>query len=394
MSRILIFFLLFSGLLNAQTEYGLNLNGRAGYEYNPFNQASTAFSSKGDAENQNEIRGSFFQRTDLGIFFKTTIKKHQIKAQLKGRADRFLSLREANLLRFEPSISYRYKFNKSSYLKTSLRYISHNTEPLNNATAVFVVPAAYQNINWQSDYAFSPFKNNKTKLSARLAERTFAPVDDLQLSYRTVEARMRSTQKVKSEDNNKGYLGVETAVQQRNYSRGPTDFFFDEEDFDEEELEDFWAEQDELSSERLWRYYTTSLDYTLKRGKILDMTLGLRYQIRQDVWDERFGYQQAEGFFSVQRNRGKFLLKLKNSLALRQFRDLYADQNEEVELQHLFLRSSLLFNYEITESWIFTSEINLRKRWRNQPENSSSAYAPYLTGAAMVGIKYKWNKKV
>ena len=59
---------------------------------------------------------------------------------------------------------------------------------------------------------------------------------------------------------------------------------------------------------------------------------------------------------------------------------------------HLYLRNNFSVAYELTTAWAISTNVNIRKRWRNQPEMATNNYLPYLTGLVWIGIRYRLNK--
>ena len=121
----------------------------------------------------------------------------------------------------------------------------------------------------------------------------------------------------------------------------------------------------------------------------LKLTTGIAYESRKDVWEERFGYQQLENFVALKWKKEQWAINWKLGTTFRQFSDLFADSDEAYLLQHLYLRNNFSLAYELTDTWTISTNINIRKRWRNQPEMATNNYLPYLTGLVWIGIRYR-----
>ena len=271
--------------------------------------------------------------------------------------------------------------------------MSYQTNRIDNGTAVITIPAAYRRWNSKIDYKWIPFKNNKSQLSTQFINKNYSPIENQQLRYWAIGSSFKTIQKFKRKGKKSSYLSGIFHFQQRDYINSPTQFFLDNEDFEDIDFsEDFDLAFDELSTFRRWTYFTQTIEYSFYLQKNLKLTIGLAHQSRKDVWDEQFGYRQLRHFYQLKWKREQWQVSWKTGVVLRQFSDLFADENEAYLLRHLYLRNSFNLTYQLNKSWSISANFNLRQRWRNQPPNSTNSYPSYLTGIVWVGIKYEWGK--
>jgi len=399
--RYFLLIFLFSPLINyAQTTFQLSVDSRSGYEYNAFNQAQIPRIS--DSTNLNPIQSGAFQQLGFGSTLKQTIKSHQFSWTTKTRLDHFWQLSTANLQRWETGVGYRYRWNKRKYLRFHLKYLVYQTKRLDNGTAVINIPAAYQRWNSRMAYQWQPFKYNKSIFSMELTKRNYAASQNNQLQYWGYEGNFSTTQRFKRKGKKSSYLSWEMNFQQRDYTNTVIEDNWEMGDFedweaweDEEELtaEEWENEEDDPNTYRRWQYFTTSVDYAFYVQPSLKLTTGLSMEQRKDIWDEKFGYRQFGHFFYVKWKKQQWQATWRIATTFRQFSDLFGDKNEAYLLQHLYLRNSFSISYEFNESWSVTTNLNFRKRWRNQPRESTDSYLPYFTSLASIGIRYKISKK-
>jgi len=390
--RYFLLIFLFSPFINyAQSEFKLSIDNRSGYEYNAFNQAK---SQREGSSNLTPIQSGFFQQVGFGSTLKKTIKSHQFNWTTKARLDHFWQLSAANLQRWETGVGYRYRWDKRKYLRFHLKYLSYQTNRQDNGTAVINIPATYQYWNSRLAYQWQPFKNNKSIFSMELSKRDYAATQNDQLQYWRYEGNFSTTQRFKRKGKKSSYLSWEMNFQQRDYTNSVLDNSMAMDDLEIQEAEAWENEEDDPNTYRRWQYFTTSVDYAFYIQPTLKLTTGISYEQRKDIWDERFGYRQVGYFFYLKWKKQQWQATWKIETTYRQFSHLFADENEAYLLQHLYLRNSFSISYEFNKSWSITSNLNVRKRWRNQPPESKNSYLPYVTSLASIGIRYKVNKKV
>jgi len=403
MRYFLLIFLFIPFINHAQSEFKLSVDNRSGYEYNVFNQAPLQYTA--DTANLNPIQSGFFQQVGFGSTLKKTVKSHQFSWTTKARLDHFWQLSAANLQRWEIGVGYRYQWNKRKHLRFHLKYLSYQTNRQDNGTAVINIPAAYQRWNSRLAYQWQPFKRNKSIFSMALSKRDYAATQNDQLKYWRYEGNFSTSQRFKRKGKKSSYLSWEMNFQQRDYTNSVLGNFrkiddleiLEAEEWEYEEAiaaEEWENEEDDPNTYRRWQYFKTSVDYAFYVKPSLKLTTGISYEQRKDIWDERFGYRQFGHYFYLKWKKQQWQATWRIATTYRQFSRLFADENEAYLLLHLYLRNSFSVSYEFNESWSVTSNLNVRKRWRNQPLESKNSYLPYLTGLVSIGIRYKIRKKI
>lgn len=397
--RYFLLFFMFPPLFSyAQTTFQLSLDSRSGYEYNTFNQPSPLQS---DTSRSNNIQSGAFQQFGFTSTLKKIIKKHQFSWVAKAKIDHFWQLSAASLQRWETGLNYKYQWTKRKFLRVNVKYLSYQTNRADNGTAVIAIPAAYQRWSSKLHYQWQPLKRNKSIFSLQWSKRAFNATQNEQLKYRGYEGTFQTTQRFKRQGKKSSYLNLAINFQQRDYTNSVFEANWELDDFenweigeDEEELteEDWENEEDDPNTYRRWQYFNPSIDYSFYIHSDLRLTTGIAYEKRKDVWEERFSYQQIGSFVALRWKKQKWQANWKIGTTIRQFSDLFADLEEDHLLLHVYLRNSLSISYELADSWTIFTNINFRKRWRNQPLKSSNSYLPYFTGLASIGLRYKFNK--
>ncbi len=385
MKRIPILILFLPLFAQAQSPWQIEFDTRSGYEYNIFNANENRVFISEEGDTSSAVQSGFFQHFGMQVGWKKEIKAHQLSFKARGRYAYFPELSTASLFRPELQVGYAYSINKKTAIFFKGRFLKYQTNRIPDDTNVLLPPQSYNRGQADLGVKFRPFKYNKSQLRATFFRKAYFSDEDRSLRYNAFQINAETKQRFKRKGKPSNYLSLEFDFTRRQYVDERWIF----EDVEEEDMEEEEEFAELIINYRTWQYLTAKVEYSFAFNKALRWKTGLLWQNRQDIRDQRFGYQQWQPYIKMELKKGKVSANWKIEGIFRQFTHLSASKTSSVLLRHQYLRASFNFDYALDAHWSIMVQANYRQRWRNEAENAST-FLPYTRGILSAGIKYRF----
>lgn len=349
----------------------------SGYEHNIFNTGTRDLASLRDGESLPIIRNGFFQRGDIGVRWKRTIDRHQIRVNIKNRYDYFPSVPSATLWRPEFITDYTFKKSKQTQITLSARMLWNNTNPVIDDSELITVPNAYTAWRLQHGIKHRWNKNYRTRASVFFRQKNYTPFNNRSLSYTAYGIKIKTTRAFRSAHKTTHNLSLEIQYRHRNYTIINNIY----EEFSDDDETVFERQR------RIWTYLSASPAYEHTFYEGLKWKLGGAIEQRKDKLDENAGYLEWAPFSEFRLDTDRLYIAWKVALAVRRYADIAAYASSVERLQHVYLRNRLDLRYHCSSELDVRLNVYIRYRWRNESMQART-FLPYTHYVSSIGLRY------
>ena len=367
-SSLLCVHILLWNTSQAQFKVRLNIGSSSAYEYNVFN-ANPSRQRLQNGQVVNPLQSGYFQRME-GQFQLSKKGQYQTLAlDVSAQYDYFPNLEVANVLRPNLKLNYRLHPSKNHRFSVTARRMEYRTNRPEDDTEVLRPPRSYTRTQVNTKYQWKLGNRNTSYVDISWRQQEYDTPENRTFFYHAWSGLISSEQVLYKSKQHKHKLQMKASYSQRRY----WDEELDDEDLVEEE-------------ERDWRYMEASLAYSWRHKKGLNIRLGMEWNQRQDLIQDRFGYQQFESNLQIGVRKKKVEWTMKASFAERRYQTLTINSTSNDLLIHYYVRTGMEVKWKIKKKTALYIGVRGIHRRRNSNENAR-IFLDYDNVITRLGIK-------
>ena len=357
--------------LVGQSKMKLHFSTLSGYEHNVFNANRNTVVVLDDGVDL-ALRSGYYQKVKFYHVLSFKKNNHDLNVSSTLQHDYFPILSEASL--FRPSIKARYSLTLKKKHKLSLssrfnRYITNRPE---DQEEVINPPRAYHRRQYWLRYQVKYKPRSSFYIEGNIRNNKYLTEEDRTFWYESTGISTGVSHRMKKGKKQSQFLESKLSFNRREY----TDIQFD------------FESDKEVEKLREWSYLLFNSYYTLERKKLYKLSIGMQFIQRNDIIQNRFGYNQYQFLLRYDCNYKKVMISFKGSLAHRQYHSIKARKGEDNLLIHNYIRSNIGFTYKVENNIDIVANLNWISRQRNF-SNGAVSFLSYNNANINFGIKYK-----
>lgn len=394
MSRFLaVFFLTMSaGAIAQQAQYKITLKPYVGYEVNPLKAPGSFQDSLGANANRSELWNNLpFVGLGASWQSQSKTKRHILDFSSSYRSSINVSDAPVKSAIADFGIDYTAKGKKrlSNTLKVRYRDFVKTGEDQDNLLGA---PLSYKRFIISNDLTIKMKNHWRLQFIPKSILKIYNRDGYDQFTYMNNGLNTQLGYRYHLKNRTGYYLNMVVA-QRNHFIKKGNDTLFLEDDFEEIDFE----EEEVESLNRLWRYYSITAGSKIPMNKRLKLLFGFGYTLRQDVWDENFGFGQTFAELGIQMKHKDWKFGFNASHLGRSYSSLMATGGENLlRYNYLKFRTNLQYDFRPGAS-VFVSA-NSTTRLSSSDSQTSRSLRSYFIGEFSVGLrivikgKYSVNK--
>ena len=323
------------------------------------------------------VAGELDLRLQWGTPIKRNTQKHQLDLYHTLRTRQFPQLRDASTVWGDIQGTYRLRTSKAHTWLVYGGYTHFLTPEMLKTPERNIISYGYQRWEVGSGWEFTGVKNHLSRVSLIYLDKDYTYQNSL--DRKELAGKWYARQRFRNAFGKVSYLRLSSYILYRSYdnTRGSG---VDEEGFEVV-----------VGNRQLLQLQTElSYEYPLRDG--LDFKPGIQFRYRNDIFPDRFDYQQFRPFLSLQYDKAGWKMNAQAGYTIRRYKEFRLRENPSDRLQYRYLALhwegvyTPRGNDKILPYW----RIDWNSRSSNAQDMSRINFRAYKSWAAVVGLRVKW----